>query len=63
LELKKITKAQMVDCFTKPFQKMSKNNRAKEVALKTPGIKIMMNVCTPPNKVFGFQGSNLIFGG
>ena len=53
----------MVDFLTKPFQKMSKNNRAKEVALKTPGIKIMRNVCTPLNKVFGFEGSNLIFGG
>ena len=42
----------MVIFLTKPFQKMSKNNRAKGVALKTPDIKIIMNVCTPLNKVF-----------
>jgi len=53
----------MVDFLTKPFQKMSKNNRAKGVALKTLDIKLIMNVCTPLNKVFGFQGSDLIFGG
>ena len=47
----------MVDFLTKPFQKMPKNNRAKGVALKSPDIKIIiMYVCTPPNKVFGFQG-------
>ena len=32
-------------------------NRSKGVALKSPDIKIIMNVCTPLNKVFGFQGS------
>ena len=53
----------MVSFLTKPFQKMSKNNRAKGVALKTPDIKIIMYVCTPLNKVFGFQGSNQILGG
>ena len=46
----------MVDFLTKPFQKMPKNNRAKGVALKSPDIKIIMYVCTPLNKVFGFQG-------
>ena len=47
----------MVDFLTKPFQKMQKNNRSKGVALKYPDIKIIMNVCTPLNKVSGFQGS------
>ena len=58
-ECKKINKAQMVDFLTKPFQKMPKNNRAKGVALKSPEIKIMY-VCTPLNKVFGFQGSKIL---
>ena len=49
----------MVDFLTKPFQKMPKNNRAKGVALKSPDIKIMY-VCAPPNKVFGFQGSEIL---
>ena len=49
----------MVDFLTKPFQKMPKNNRAKGVALKSPDIKIIMYVCTPLNKVFGFQGSKI----
>ena len=57
---KKINKAQMVDFLTKPFQKMHKNNRAKGVALKSPDIKIIMYVCTPLNKVFGFQGSKIL---
>ena len=57
---KKINKAQMVDFLTKLFQKMPKNNRAKWVALKPPGIKIIMYVCTPLNKVFGFQGSKIL---
>ena len=60
---KKINKAQMVNFLTKPFKKMPKNNRAKGVALKSPDIKIIMYVCTPLNKVFGFQGSNQIFDG
>ena len=60
LECKKINKAQMVDFLTKPFQKMPKNNRAKGVALKSPDIKIIMYVCTPLNKVFGFQGSKIL---
>ena len=47
----------MVDFLTEPFQKMQKNNRSKGVALKYPDIKIIMNVCTPLNKVSGFQGS------
>ena len=55
--MQKNNKAQMVDFLTKPFQKMKKNNRAKGVALKSPDIKIIMYVCTPLNKVFGFQGS------
>ena len=51
----------MVDFLTKPCQTMPKNNRAKGVALKFPDIKIIMYVCTPLNKVFGFQGSkNLV---
>ena len=50
----------MVDFLTKPFQKMPKNNRAKGVALKSPDIKIIMYVCTPLNKVFGFQGSKIL---
>ena len=54
---------QMVDFPTKPSRKMQKNNRAKGVALETPDIKIIMYVYTPLNKVFGFQGSNQIFGG
>ena len=62
LELKK-NKDQMVDFLTKPSRKMQKNNRAKGVTLKTPDIKIIMYVYTPLNKVFGFQGSNQIFGG
>ena len=53
-------KAQMVDFLTKPLQKMPKNNRAKGVALKSPDIKIIMYVCTPLNKVFGFQGSKIL---
>ena len=60
LECKKINKAPMVDFLTKPFQKMPKNNRAKGVALKSPDIKIIMYVCTPLNKVFGFQGSKIL---
>ena len=60
LECKTINKAQMVDFLTKPFQKMPKNNRAKGVALKSPDIKIVMYVCTPLNKVFGFQGSKIL---
>ena len=60
LECKKINKAQMVDFLTKPFQKMPKNNRAKGVALVSPDIKIIMYVCTPLNKVFGFQGSKIL---
>jgi hypothetical protein len=63
LKYKKINKVQMVDFLTEPFQKMPKNNRTKDVALKSPDIKIIMYVCTPLNKVFGFQGSNQIFGG
>ena len=58
----KNNKAQMVDFLTKPFQKMPKINRGKGVALKSPDIKIVMYVCTPLNKAFGFQGSK-IFGG
>ena len=54
---------QMVDFLTKPSRKMQKNNRAKGVALETSDIKIIMYVYTPLNKVFGFQGSNQIFGG
>ena len=51
----------MVDFLTKPFQKMPKNNRAKGVvALKSPDIKIIMYVCAPLNKVFGFQGSKIL---
>ena len=51
----------MIDFLTKPFQKMPKNNCAKDVALKSPDIKIIMYVCTPLNKIFGFQGSkNLV---
>ena len=51
----------MADFLTKPFQKMQKkNNRAKGVALKSPDIKIIMYVCTPLNKVFGFQGSKIL---
>ena len=51
----------MVDFLTKPFQKMPKNNRAKGVALKSPDIKIIMyDVCTPLNKVFGFQVSKIL---
>ena len=53
----------MVDFLTKPSRKMQKNNRAKGVTLKSPDIKIIMYVYTPLNKVFGFQGSNQIFGG
>ena len=41
---------------------MQENNRAKGVTLETPDIKTMY-VYTPLNKVFGFQGSNQIFGG
>ena len=44
----------MVDFLTRPFQKMSKN------ALKTPDIKIIMNVCTPLNKVSGSQGPKIL---
>ena len=58
--VQKINKALMVDFLTKPFQKMPKNNRAKGVALKSPDIKIIMYVCTPLNKVFGFQGSKIL---
>ena len=36
------------------------DNRAKGVALKSPDIKIIMYVCTPLNKVFGFQGSKIL---
>ena len=35
-------------------------NRAKGVALKSPDIKIIMNVCTPLNKVPGSQGSKIL---
>ena len=35
-------------------------NRAKGVALKSPDIKIIMNVCTPLNKVSGSQGSKIL---
>jgi hypothetical protein len=50
----------MVDFLTKSFQKITKNNRAKGVALKFPDIKIIMYVCTPLNIVFGFQGSKIL---
>ena len=58
--VQKINKAQMVDFLTKSFKKMPKNKRAKGVALKSPDIKIIMYVCTPLNKVFGFQGSKIL---
>ena len=38
-------------------------NRAKGVALKSPDIKIIMNACTPLNKVSGSQGSKIFVGG
>ena len=60
LECKKINTAQMVDFLTKPFQKIPRNNRAKGVALKSPDIKIIMYVCTPLKKVFGFQASKIL---
>ena len=50
----------MVDFLTKPLQKMLEINRAKGVALKSPDIKIIMNVCTPLNKVSGSQGSKIL---
>ena len=50
----------MVNFLTKPFQKNAKNNRSKRVALKSPDIKIIMNVCTPLNKVSEFQGSKIL---
>ena len=50
----------MVDFLIKPFQKISKTNRAKGVALKFPDIKIIIYVCTPLNKVFGFQASKIL---
>ena len=50
----------MVDFLTKPFQKMPKKQSRKGVALKSPDIKIIMYVCTPLNKVFGFQGSKIL---
>ena len=50
----------MVDFLTEPFQKMLEINRSKGVALKSPDIKIIMNVCTPLNKVSGFQGSKIL---
>ena len=46
--------------FLTNFQTMPKNNRAKGVALKSPDIKIIMYVCTPLNKVFGFQRSKIL---
>ena len=51
----------MVDFLTKSFQKKSKNNRAKGVALKTRDVKIIMNVCIPLNKVSGSQGPKILF--
>ena len=50
----------MVDFLTKPLQKMLEINRSKGVALKSPDIKIIMNVCTPLNKVSGSQGSKFL---
>ena len=50
----------MVDFLLNLFKKCKKNNRAKGVALKSPDIKIIMYVCTPLNKVFGFQGSKIL---
>ena len=50
----------MVNFLIKPFQKIPKINRAKGVALKFPDIKIIMYVCTPLNKIFGFQGSKIL---
>ena len=49
----------MVDFLTKPLLKNAKKQLLKGgVTLKTPDIKIIMYVCAPLNKVFGFQASN-----
>ena len=51
----------MVGFLTKSLSKNAKkNNRAKGVALKSPDIKIIMNVCRPLNKVSGFQWSKIL---
>ena len=52
----------MVDFLTKPLLKNAKKKQLLKggVTLKTPDIKITMNVCTPLNKVFGFQESNIL---
>ena len=54
---KKSTRLKWLISLLNPFKKCKKNNRAKGVALKSPDIKIIMYVCIPLNKVFGFQGS------
>ena len=53
--------AEMVNFLTKPHKKNAGNQSRKGgIALKSPDIKIIMNVCTPLNKVSGSQGSKIL---
>ena len=49
-----------VNFLTKSLSKNAGNQSLKGGSPEAPDIKIIMNVCTPLNKVSGFHGSKIL---